>query len=73
MVLLLQVFNVLTWLNFKRIEQSKYAKKLLQKVRFSALTIPGLENILDNRVWIIENDKYNDIINKAKKQELTLH
>ena len=61
------------WLNFKRIEQSKYAKKLLQKIRFSALTIPALEKILDNSLWIIENDKYTDIINKAIRNKNQLY
>ena len=44
----LQVFDVINaWLNHKRFERSKHAKNLLQKCRFSLLTVPALENILN--------------------------
>ena len=70
----LQVFDVLTaWLNYKRIERSKRAKNLLERVRLSALTNPALKNILDNSLWIIENDKYTDIINKAIRNKNQLY
>ena len=62
----LQVFNVMNaWLNHKRFERSKHAKYLLQTVRLSLLTVPALNNILDNNLWITENEECTYIINKA--------
>ena len=62
----LEVFNVLTaWLNYKRIERSKHAKNLLQKVRLSLLTVPALNNILDKNLWIAMNDECSEVIKKV--------
>ena len=70
----MQVFNAANaWLNHKRIERNKHAKYLLQRVRFSLLTIPALNNILDNNLWITENVECTDVINKAIRNKKPPH
>ena len=68
----LQVFRAMNaWLNHNIIERSKYAKYLLQTVRLSLLTVPALNNMVDQNMWIVEDLECFDVIKKTirnKKQ-----
>ena len=62
----LQVFNAANaWLNHKRIQRSKHAKYLLQRVRLSLLTVPALKSILNKNLWVTENDDCSEVIKKV--------
>ena len=64
----LEVFDVMNaWLSYKRIERSKHAINLLQKVRLSLLTVPALNNILDKNLLITDNDECSKVVKKVIK------
>ena len=62
----LQVFNVVNaWLNQKSVDRIKHATYLLQRVRLSLLTVPALNNILNENLWVVMNDDCSEVIKKV--------